>query len=201
MQLSEISELHCITPIANLASILDRGILSHSRAERVAHESIAMEEVQDTRSGVVVPNGLPLHRYANLYFNARNTMMYKRHALHRGISILSVRLSVLDLPGVVVTDCNSASIGFAEFGTPAETLPTLSHDEIFARSWNHGDYYEKSRHKARMCAEVLVPERIAPEFIRGIYVSCDEAAQIVHDLDLGIRTKINPYLFFQGEPT
>jgi len=45
MERHELEELHYITPICNISSILQYGILSHSRAERVLHESVAMQEI------------------------------------------------------------------------------------------------------------------------------------------------------------
>lgn len=45
MERSDLTELHYITPIANVASILDRGILSHASAARVEHDSIADKSV------------------------------------------------------------------------------------------------------------------------------------------------------------
>jgi hypothetical protein len=62
---SRVTEVHYITPIANLRSILERGILSHKRAEAIGHLSIADEDVQDLRRGKRVPNGRLLHEYAN----------------------------------------------------------------------------------------------------------------------------------------
>jgi len=37
-----------------------------------------MEDVQEKREQKHVPGGLKLHQYANLYFHARNPMLYKR---------------------------------------------------------------------------------------------------------------------------
>ncbi len=78
MERHELTELHYITPIGNVPSILRQGILSHIRLQRVEHESVAMEEIQDRRAKVIVPGGLKLHEYVNLYICARNPMMYKR---------------------------------------------------------------------------------------------------------------------------
>lgn len=44
-------------------------MLSNEGAEKIAHTSIAMQEVQDRREVKTVPNGLALHKYANLYFD------------------------------------------------------------------------------------------------------------------------------------
>src|SRR5438034_8376462 len=38
---TRVTEVHYITPIANLSSILKRGILRHKRAEAIGHLSIA----------------------------------------------------------------------------------------------------------------------------------------------------------------
>lgn len=47
MTREELTELHFITPIKNVPSILSRGILSHTRAAKVPHESVAMERIQE----------------------------------------------------------------------------------------------------------------------------------------------------------
>lgn len=200
MDRSELVELHYIVPIENLPSILSEGILCHRDAAKIEHSSVAMADVQTTRSTVKLPNGRVLHSYANLYFNARNTMMYLRQGLHESVGVLSLSVEVLDLDGVVIADCNAAAVGWTQFGSPGEILPTLAHDEIFARSWNHDDYYKKRRHKARMCAEVLVPDGVPPELINGIHVSGEPAKAAVVATGSAIKTKINPYLFFRGEP-
>jgi hypothetical protein len=80
MTRAELPELHFIAPIDNLASIIAQGILCHERAKNVGHRSVAMEEIQERRRKVIVPGGLRLHQYANLYINARNKMMFKLKA-------------------------------------------------------------------------------------------------------------------------
>ena len=71
MRREELEELHYITPIANVPSILTHGILSHRRAKRISLQSIAKAEVQEKRATVKVPGGRRLHEYANLYICAR----------------------------------------------------------------------------------------------------------------------------------
>ena len=46
------------------------GILSHTLAEQLAHDSVAMAEIQQIRTNKQIPGGRPLHEYANLYFDA-----------------------------------------------------------------------------------------------------------------------------------
>ena len=66
MKRGELTELHYIPPIANTSSILRQGILSHNRAKRMQHQSVAMNVIQDRRARVTVPGGRKLHEYANL---------------------------------------------------------------------------------------------------------------------------------------
>lgn len=63
MTYDDLPELHYITPIENLLSIFEHGILSHSRAEDLDHQSVAMNEVQERRAKVKVPGGRRLHEY------------------------------------------------------------------------------------------------------------------------------------------
>jgi len=112
MDRDKVAELHYITSIENLASILERGILSHNRAARLKHRSVALEDVQDRRRAKSVLGGSALHSYANLYFHARNPMMFSL-TRERSNDLVVPRVSeaVLDLPDTVVTDGNAASGG------------------------------------------------------------------------------------------
>ena len=44
MEWEDVKELHYITPIENLPSILEKGILSHKLAGEVPHLSVALED-------------------------------------------------------------------------------------------------------------------------------------------------------------
>src|SRR5258708_3510815 len=96
-------------PIANLGSVMTHGILSYERAAKLAHHSVAMQPVQDRRDQKQVPGGLKLHQYANLYFHARNPMLFKRQAEAPNLCILQVSTQVLDIDGSVISDQNAAS--------------------------------------------------------------------------------------------
>jgi hypothetical protein len=115
MDRGDLDELHSIQPIANVAGILELGILSHNRARVVERVDVAAAEIQDRRVGVTVPGGRPLHDYANLYFDARNPMMSVRRTRHAELCVLRISCDVLDLPDVVVTDGNASS-DYIRFG-------------------------------------------------------------------------------------
>src|SRR6266702_230791 len=96
-------------PIANIGSVILHGILSYERAAKLEHHSVAMQPVQDRRDQKQVPGGLRLHQYANLYFHARNPMMFKRLAEAPDLCVLRVSTEVLQLEGAVISDQNAAS--------------------------------------------------------------------------------------------
>lgn len=109
MRFEELEELHYITPIENMKSICRIGILLHYKACKIPHKSVAMDEIQERRKKVVVPGGRPLHQYVNLYFHARNLMMFKRKDLHQELCVIKVIKDVLNLSEVIITDGNASS--------------------------------------------------------------------------------------------
>jgi ssDNA thymidine ADP-ribosyltransferase, DarT len=159
MERDRLKELHCIMPIVNVASVMQHGILSHRRAQAVAHDSVADPAIQARRAAVRVPGGRPLHEYANLYFDARNPMMYRRKERHEELAVLSISTVVLDLTGVVVTDRNaSVDEDFVRFEPAPDGLAIVDEALTFAHYWTHEDYYEQIRRKQAKQAEVLVPD-------------------------------------------
>lgn len=131
MRREELTELHYITHMDNVQSILRLGILSNRRAAKVTHTSVAMQQVQDRRAQVVVPGGRKLHDYVNLYICARNPMLYKRQGQHLELCVLQVSTDVLDLPGVVVTDANASS-DYTRFAAAPAGLSIVDRDLTFA---------------------------------------------------------------------
>jgi len=169
MERSRVVELHYITPISNLPSIAERGILSNRRAHEVGHASIADEAVQGIREQKLVPGGRPLHEYANVYFDARNPMMYRRLNHRLEVAVVRVDSAALEIPGTVVTDGNAAS-GATSFLPSPGGLAQLDEERVYAQFWTDPDswiYWEKKRQR---CAEVLVPDQIPSDLIRGCYV-------------------------------
>ena len=93
--------LYNIQAIDNIPSIMQRGLLSNEKSKQIKHTSIAMEEVQQRRDIVYVPNGLGLHQYANVYFDPRNPMLSARRAENENICILKFDCCILDFDGVI----------------------------------------------------------------------------------------------------
>ena len=202
MERSHIQELHYITAMANVASMLERGILSNRLARRLAsgHVSVADTEVQARRASKRVWVGRssrPLHDYANLYVHARNAMLFILLRSRQGdLTVLTIDPEVLDLDGVVVADRNAAS--FASLFLPAaEGIAALDETAVFAERWTSS--YEA---KQLRMAEVLVPDRVPPSLIKGAYVRDHAAAEQLRG-QLGGRSlaiRVNPWLFFRSAP-
>jgi hypothetical protein len=193
----ELDELHYISDIRNIRSIMTRGILSHRRAEALDPVRIDMREVQDLRKGKRIPGGRPLHDYANLYVCARNPMMYKRKEAHRQLCVLRVSTGVLDLDGVIIADRNAAT-SYVRFGPAPGALEILDGALIFAEYWTHpGDPIRQRTHKAVKCAEVLVPDRVDPVHILGAYVSCEESRRQLAQIMPHLPVAVDTHLFFR----
>jgi hypothetical protein len=192
---SDLAELCYITPIANVPSILLRGIVSHRAAGKLEHVSIAMTEIQDKRSTKRIPGGHALHDYVNLYICARNPMMYKRKDQHEQLCVLRVSTAVLDLPAVVVADGNAASAYTGFWPAPAG-LQKVDQDLTFAEYWTSPDPFEKYRRTRAKCAEVLVPGRVEPSFIFGAYVSCPRSYAQFESVCAAVPATILPSMFF-----
>jgi hypothetical protein len=170
-----IKEFQCIMPLENIPSVVEHGILSFERAAKLKHHSVAMTEVQDRRDKRHVPGGLKLHQYANLYFHARNPMLYKRKDEAANICVLRVSTAVLQNDGVVITDCNAAS-NYVRFYHPSQ-LSLLDFNAIFAMSWTHqNDPIAQLRHRSQKCAEILIPNFVDPRFLVGAYVVSESVA-------------------------
>jgi hypothetical protein len=196
MDRNKLKELHCIMPITNIPTVMELGILSHRRAQAVPHESVADPEIQDRRARVRVPDGRPLHEYANVYLTARNPMMYRRLEQDASLCVLSIDTGVLDLPGAVVADRN-ASADFVRFAPAPNGLAIVDEALTFAQYWTHDDHYEQIRRKQAKQAEVLVPDRVDPKFIRGAYVSCPEGQDALVAHGTACKVKLRPSLFFK----
>jgi hypothetical protein len=193
---ARVKELHCIMPLGNIPSVMAHGILSHERAVRLRHHSVALQSVQDLRDQKQVPGGLKLHQYANLYFHARNPMMFKRKAQAAELCVLQIDAQVCRLPGVVFADSNASSKYVRFLARDQSNL--LDFEDIYAMDWRHPeDQIAQWRHAARKCAEVLVPNVVEPKYLMGAYVTDSAAAKKLASAGFGLRITVDPVLFFQ----
>lgn len=197
MNKSRVRELHYIVPHTNIPSILEHGLLSHRRADRLHHHSVANSSVQAQRGRVRLPTGRNLLDYVNLYFDARNPMMYVIQEKHLTLAVLRIDRSVLELPGVMISDGNAAR-GLTRFAPPTdEGFAIIDETVVFADFWTHPDPQIQDERKRIRCAEVLVPDQVPPQFILGAYVSCQAAHDILTETGCEILVHEREHLFFR----
>lgn len=194
-----------ITHIDNIPSIMQRGILCHEYAQKLKHQSIALEDVQDRRHRKRVPNGLLLHQYACLYFSPRNPMMFYRKC-HietyklEDLCVLTVSPCVLNIDGVVISDGNASS-SITRFYEAQEGILSLNYDMVYAKWWNSEDVFEKEEKKRVKCAEVLVPYFIPYDLVTGAVVptKSTEKALRIRKFDKHIIVDPDTFFFEGGE--
>lgn len=186
-----VRALFHITHCRNAGGIARNGILSH----RLAHEKagpvdISDPEVQDIREDKRDPiHGRPLHDYAPLYFRARNPMLYVRKAHQDELVILCASTAPLFWRAVVFTDGNAASAE-TEFFDDVSDLEKLDWVCLNARYWNN---FEDGKRKR--CAEVLVPDSLAPRWIRSAVVRTDHFKRRIEN-DCPWTVRVKPDWFF-----
>lgn len=200
MDLSDVGELFYITAIDNVPSMLRLGILSHARAARLGHRSIALESVQAIRARKPVPGGRRLHEYANLYICQRNAMMVyviRNFTPHDSLAVLRISPEVLMLPGVVIADGNAAR-SRTTFHPSPNGLARLDGAMIHAEWWTRDpDPLVNWEHKRVKQAEVLVPDLVEPAMIRGAYASCGDAQIRLRAIMGSLDVQVVPYVFFR----
>ncbi len=199
MQKADIRNLYYITHIDNLPSILEKGILSHERieAEHVQSARIYNTDIVNSRREKNTPSQKSLWSYANLYFQARNPMMYR--VVHQNgakdLAVVSVAKEILHTPGVFITDGNAANTP-TQFYFPSDGLKMLRQQWKIVQNewWNSLD-----GSKRKIMAECLVPNSIAPEYINSVYVANEETqATVSKKIGSGSISVIpEPKMFFQ----
>lgn len=195
MERSELKELHYITAIDNIPSILEHGILSNRGSRKVRHISIAMQEIQERRAKIVVPGGRSLHEYACLYICGRNVMLYIRRGGHEELCVIQVNPTVLDLPGVVITDANASS-DYVRFAAAPNGLQIVDRELTFAERWTDPDLIAYYRKNSAKCAEVLVPDCVPRKYLIGCCVSCLRAQERVASVAPELPVTVDANLFF-----
>ena len=201
MRQSDIKSLYYITHIDNLASILDKGILSHAtvEAQDVPFTPIYNSEIVSKRKNKSTPNGKSLWDYANLYFQPRNPMMYflikedKKNL--ENLAIVEVSNKVLHRPDVLITDGNAANNPTQFYSQPQGVTVLQKQWQIIQNDW----WTENDGSKRKIMAECLVPNRVKPEHIGSIFVPNDTAKKRVKELINNSSTPIvtEPHKFFQ----
>lgn len=189
---NEVPEFHYILPVDNLSSVMQKGLLSHERADKLKHSSVAMNEIQYRRQDKRIPNGLMLHEYVNLYFHARNPMITKLMSLC-SICILRVNKEIVKYPNIVIADRNASS-GYASF-LSIDQAYRLDYIRIYAKDWRDPIFSEYCDKKSKKCAEILIPNVVPYNLISGLYVKNESDISIIKEKGFDKEITIEKELF------
>lgn len=195
-----LRELYYITHVKNLKSILENGILSHCKIEQsgIDFARIYNKDVVCRRQAIKVPDGRSLWNFANLYFQARNPMLFTvvRNNPLDEIAVIGVDRKILDRQDIYISTGNAAhsQSDIRPISEKKEILPNIM-KEIGRSYWNEVDGSKRT-----IMAECLVPELVPPEYIRSIYFADYKTKYRVQE-SLGNPAQVSfmyvPGMFFQ----
>ncbi|CAN5640368.1 hypothetical protein BH23CHL2_BH23CHL2_18800 [soil metagenome] len=193
----EISDLHFITDVANVPSILWFGILSRNKVQDLGleYQDFSLESVQQHRKRRTTADGLSLHHYANLYFFAHNITLYRilKNQPVSSVCVLAVDPAVVDMPYTHISDGNLGSHRSTTWPSP-EGLQLIDKDALF--SWVPHKFPDQRRIQ---CAEVQVLGWVDPRLIRYIYVPNLDSEAKLKESGVGRPMRRWPELFhFEG---
>lgn len=193
----EIKGLYYITHVDNLPSILLSGIFSHQLVQErgIQYKPIYDVSIVSSRQNKTAPDGNSLWKFANVYFQPRNPMLYR--VLHEKdaseIVVIGVRPQVAAASAFIAL--GNAASGATEILPSAEGRKRISEiwDILNSDWWNAED-----GSKRKIMAECLVPDAIAPEEIHTIFVASHEVAQKVRAYNLPTQVAVvpEPAMFF-----
>ena len=164
-----IRELYYITHVDNLGSILNNGIFCHKLVleKGINYTPIYNENIVSRRKSIMVPDGRSLWDFANLYFQARNPMMYKV-VLDKPLAdivVVGVSKDILERSDVLLTTGNAAH-------SQSEILPASQKTKILplvAKEIDRVYWNDMDGSKRKIMAECLVPDVVPPECIKSLY--------------------------------
>ena len=196
-----IRELFYITHVKNIKSILEKGILCHNRVEElgIQSEKIYNKAVVARREAITVPSdGRSLWSFANLYFQARNPMLFTviRNKPINEIAVVGVDKNILNRDDIFLSTGNAAN-------SQTEIVPASQKGKILPVIMKQVDrvyWNEVDGSKRKIMAECLVPEFVPPQYIRSVYFGDYKAKYEVQE-SLGNPTNVSfmyvPGMFFQ----
>jgi len=194
----QISEIYNISPIENIESILEYGLLSYNRAKMIFHKSVANIEIQNVRDNkIITKDGLTLHDFASCYFNPRNAMLYRLVSNGDKCIVFSISLDVLNLTDTLVSDRN-ASTQISRVYDVADGFAELDFEKIRSRYWVDASGFQELSTKEKMQAEILVKDVILPKYFNKIYVDSIETKMEILNITskYNIEIEVNRDMFF-----
>ena len=89
----------------------------------------------------------------------------------------------------------NAASDYVRFYSVSEGLMALDEDAVFSESWIHDNSIAGWQHKAKKCAEVLVPHCVNPEYILEAYAANSVAEQSLAQI-CSLKVSVKSGIFF-----
>ncbi len=193
----------------NLKSILKNGILSRSCMSggifsKIGSKIGLVQQIKSIHSPDVIKirekkkfNNHSLWDYANVYFQARNPMLYRviQEFKAENIVILQINPDIINSPDAGITDGNATSQNTTFFKDINKGLKVLDSALL-----EKGHWVSIEDGKRKIMAEVLIYKKIPKEKIIGIYTANQETAnKIRKDITGPLNIMLNPNMFFLPE--
>jgi len=199
MKQPTIIGLYYITHINNIRSILRHGILSH---QSILDRGIQFTPIYDAdivanRNLRRTPDGRTLWKFANVFFQPRNPMLY-RVLIEKSVEdivVIGVRPTVLNNSALYITTGNAAS-------QLSDILPAsqgLKQIYKIKKATDKEWWTVEDSSKREIMAECLLPDEILPDYIQEIFVANVETQQKVREAISGYDIPIirEPRMFFR----
>jgi O-acetyl-ADP-ribose deacetylase (regulator of RNase III) len=194
-----VKELYYVTHIDNIQSILQYGILSHESIEKkhIKYTSIYAKDIVSRRKAIKTPDDKSLWSFANLYFNARNPMLY-RVVCEKDpdkIAVIGVVPTILSCQGMYITTGNAAHTQSKILRSSPKVLSEI------LRETKREFWAEEDGSKRKIMAECLVPDVVPSDLIKTIYVaSHDSRVEVGRKLGVMRAPPVipDPWTFFKS---
>ncbi|HKO79388.1 MAG TPA: DUF4433 domain-containing protein, partial [Chitinophagaceae bacterium] len=187
-----------ITHILNIPGILEKGILSHTKAyiSQFFKKDISNQDINQKRSRPEAINNHPIHDYAPLYINPQNPMLEslcQRKNLRDDLILIKVSPNILVNSDVLFTDGNAAEEA-SNFYNNLDDFNKLNWEIL------SDDYYLHHPDGKRIkCSEVLVHDFIDLPYIDELVAFNEKNFDGLYDLfpnHMNITLKLDKDMFY-----
>ena len=198
----EINNLYYICHINNLASILKQGLLSHNAVQKIHPKTIYNKSIISHRKSIKPNENQTLWDFANLYFNARNAMLYR--VIHEqtieNIAIIQFKKSVLNHAKkhnsyISIGNASHSESKFTDITTGLKQLKKIW------KYWHQQYWNEFDSSKRLMMSELLIEKNIPAEYIDSIYVASEAIGKQVKKMTNFDNIVTESDLFFRPNYT
>lgn len=184
--------LYHITHLDNLKKILELGLMSHDSIIHDNPKRISSQSIMNMRCNIFTPEQKPLSQYVNLYFNPRNSMLYRvkkeQEQTKQSDNIIILEfLEDIFREKILISDGNCAHSKTQIFKSllSEETMGIINRARSI-RDWTHD-----AEDKRIQCAECLIPDIFSSEKIHNIHVQNTQIKENVNLILNSINNLIN----------